>query len=769
MDMPRYFYLLALCIGAFLPVFTSKIYFQPLWVVMSAALLFWRSPSMRAIGLVCVGAAIASWQLQDIIDRQLPVGIEKRDLLVTLVIGNGVSVGADTVRFGGRILAMEHADMSACTECRAMVGRLVRLSWRRYGASPRIVAGEKWTMAVRLKRPRGFVNPGGFDYQAWLLNSGISATGYVKKSPQTTRHDSSEGGGGLVSGVRLVISDDLGMFKHSALLKALMVGDKSAISQEQWAVFQATGTLHLMAISGLHIGLIAMLGFVLVRALLGLFSLTYSVGYIRGIPAVASILVSACYVAVSGYGIPAQRAWWAVVLVASLYVFGRRINPFYLLLYVVLCVVLLNPLAPTQNGFWLSFGAVMVLMLGFAFRSRDINWVLGLIRAQVIVTIGLPIMLIALHLPVSVSGFLANIVAVPVISFVVMPLLFLSALFTPMSTAVASVFIGFADWSMDVLWAYLLWMSRIGGELWFSVQSQWLLFIGAAAVALLIAPRALKLAPLAGVLLLTVWFSQSFQRENIKPTITVLDVGQGLSVVVNSGQKTLVYDTGARFSENFDAGSGVVAPFLRSKNIQKIETIVVSHGDNDHAGGLDGLIEQLPYTQMLSNHHAEALSAEPCLSGQTFNHDAIKYTVLWPQSSTLGGGSSNNDSCVLLVEVAGVTILLAGDIEKDVEKALVSEGRLPRGIDILIAPHHGSNTSSSIDFIKWLNPQHIIVSAGYLNRYRHPSKAVLTRYEDIGARVWSTAIHGAVTAVVETDRASRLFSEREQAKKPWFD
>ncbi len=769
MDMPRYFYLLALCFGAFLPLYSTGFYCQTLCVVASATFLFWWSFTVRIIGLVCIGAIIASWQLQSVIDRQLPKELAQQDLLVTLSIEKGGAVGGDTVRFQGRVLSMGRADMTLCIECGQMLGRLVRLSWRRDGETPSMMAGQKWTGMVRLKRPRGFVNPGGFDYHAWLLNKGISATGYVKKSSVTKLHSPSEAGGLFVSRIRQSISHDLEVFKYSALLKALMVGDTSAISRAQWTVFQATGTQHLVAISGLHIGLIAMIGFVSVRFLLGVFSLSHSVGAVRIVPAIVSILFSACYVALSGYGIPAQRAWWAVALVGVLYVFGRRINPFYMLLYVVLCVVLLNPLAPTQNGFWLSFGAVTVLMLGFAFRSSERRWVLGLLRAQVVISIGLPIMLIALQLPVSVSGFLANIVAVPVISFVVMPLLFFSTLLTVLSSSAASVFIALADWCMHVLWRYLSWLSEFGGELWFSVPSAWLLCVGALAVATLLMPKAFKMAPLAGVLVLIVWFSQSFLQNRIKPTLTVLDVGQGLSVVITSGRKTLVYDVGARFSENFDAGSGVVAPFLRSKNIKDIETIVISHGDNDHAGGLSGLIDQLPYAQLLSNHHSERLSVEPCLSDRIFYHEKVKYTVVWPQGDMLGKDSSNNDSCVLLVEIADITVLLAGDIEKAVEKTLISGGSLPKDIDILIAPHHGSSTSSSYEFLKWLNPKHIIVSAGYLSRYRHPSKAVLKRYDDLNARVWNTAIQGAVTVELENNHGSRLFTERERAKKPWFD
>ncbi len=767
--MPRYFYLLAICIGAFIPAYSAALYFQVLSVVTGAVFLFWRVPAFRVVGLICVGALISTWKLQSAIDSQLPKILEKKDLLVTLVTENGVSNEGETVRFEGRILAMDRADMQACMECSAMIGRRIRLSWRGNERSAGIVAGQKWAFTVRLKRPRGFVNPGGFDYQAWLLSKDLSATGYVRKSAAPIMDGTYEQGSFVVSGIRRSMSDGLEAFRYSALLKALMVGDKSDISADQWAVFQTTGTLHLMAISGLHIGLVAMIGFVLVRFLLGVFAFSCSVGLIRCVPAAASILLSAFYVALSGYGIPAQRAWWAVVLLGVLYIFGRRINPFYLLLYVVLCVVLMNPLAPIQHGFWLSFGAVIVLMLGFAFRSSDTNWVLGLMRAQVMITIGLPIMLITLNLPVSVSGFLANIVAVPLISFVVMPLLFLSAFLTSISMTATSVFVGLSDWSLHVLWAYLSRLSEFGGELWISVQPPWLLYLGAIAVSLLLMPKAFKVAPLAGVLVLAVWCSLYFQQESIKPTLTVLDVGQGLSVAVNSGRKTLIYDVGARFSDNFDVGSGVVAPFLRSKNIRQVDTIVVSHGDGDHAGGLNGLIEQLPYTQILSNHHGEALLAAPCLSGHRFYHEAIIYTVIWPQSNMLGESSSNNDSCVLLVEVEGLTILLAGDIEKEVEQILVSNGLLPKNIDVLIAPHHGSNTSSSSAFLNWLNPKEIIVSAGYLNRYRHPSKAVLKRYEETEAKVWNTAIHGAVTVELEKGHSPRLFSERERAKKSWFD
>ncbi len=782
-------------------------------VSLCAVAPFFRFFVARGIAVFILGCLLSFVQLHSVLNRQLSASLQGHELQATVVVLALPVEKGRSVRFVVRVIEIARVGEKYCDQCAGLVGEKIRLSWRRAGAFETLRAGQYWSLKVKLKTPRGFVNPGGFDYQAWLLNQGVSATGYVrsgnknlmlplKKSTrssfQSPSQSSSKSPSQYFASIAGFIEARLfasGGFESEAIMRALLLGDKSRLTPDQWNVFQKTGTTHLMAISGLHIGLVAMMFFIAVRRLIGVIPFALPVIVIRVLPVLFSVVFSGLYAGVSGFAVPSQRAWFIVVFANICYFFGRKINPFRVLLYAAIFVVLLNPLSVTQNGFWLSFTAVFLLVYCFAFRVERFSSIKGLIIAQWVVCVGLSMVLFACVLPMSGLGPVANIVAVPLVSFVVIPALFLAALLSLWSAELSKIALTVADFSLQKLWSILHWLSSIDLNLWFSPFSVWFAVLGFIGCMFVLAPRAFKLQLPGLILIVLVLFAGRSDRMSDFYRMTILDVGQGLSVVIESPSKTMVYDVGAKFSPSFDIGSRVLAPYLRYRNRMNIDSLVISHGDNDHAGGLKGLLALVRVERLFMNQDvidvqsgggqkkgenkqqkglggtglSQPESIESCIKGLKWRMDDLEIKVLWPTLQSLSNNHSNNDSCVVWLRSADVSILLTGDIEKTVENELISSGVLPKKVDVLLAPHHGSKTSSSLAFIHAVNARHVIFSSGYLNRYKHPSSVIEKRYRLGGSKAWNTAEHGAITVEWRRDEFLRVFSERLKNAKLWYD
>lgn len=808
--MSLIFYPVLFLLGLTLPVFSSELLPLTIPIVSLCAVAplcrFWVA---RAIAIFILGCLLSFVQLQSVLDRQLPDSLQGQELQATVVVlGLPVEKGR-SVRFVARVIKVSRVGEKNCEQCAGLVGEKIRLSWRKEGVFETLRAGQYWSLTVKLKTPRGFVNPGGFDYQAWLLNQGLSATGYVRsgnKKPnlpvenltRSSFQSPLQSPSQYFASIAGFIEDRLfasGGFESKAIMRALLLGDKSRLLPAQWDIFQKTGTTHLMAISGLHIGLVAMMFFIAVRRLIGVIPFALPAIVIRVLPVLFSVVFSGLYVGVSGFAVPSQRAWFIVVFANVCYFFGRKINPFRVLLYAAIFVVLVNPLSVTQNGFWLSFTAVFVLMYCFAFRVERFSSIKGLIIAQWVVCVGLSMVLFACALPMSGLGPVANIVAVPLVSFIVIPALFLATLLSLWSAELSMLALSVADFSLQKLWSFLHWLSSIDLNVWFSPFSIWFAVLGFIGCMFVLTPRVFKLHLPGLILIVLALFAGRSDRMSDIYRMTVLDVGQGLSIVIESPSQTMVYDVGAKFSPSFDIGSRVLAPYIRYRNISNIDTLVISHGDNDHAGGLEGLLASVRVERLLMNQKVIDVPGgggqrsdenkqqkdvgregqfqpeiiESCLEGQKWRMDGLTVQVLWPTEQSLTNNHSNNDSCVVWLKSKDVSILLTGDIEKVVEDELISSGVLPRNIDVLLAPHHGSKTSSSLAFVHAVNARHVIFSSGYLNRYKHPSSVIEKRYGLGGSKAWSTAEHGAITVEWAHDEPLRVFSERLINAKLWYD
>lgn len=718
----------------------------PAWVapalaVIASVLLI--SRRLRLPTLFLLGLAWALIFAAARVDEKLVSALERQDLTLEGTVASLPQTLDDGIRFD-----FYPSDHSAAAQ---VPGRL-RLGW--YRAYPTLKAGERWRLRVRLKRPHGFFNPGGFDYEAWLFSHGIGATGYVRPDPVNARLASA---GSLSLGVwrqrlydRIVAVLDGSPMR--GIVAALAMGEEGGISQEQWEVLRRTGTAHLVAISGSHIGLIAGLTFFLALRVLALFGLKRWPP-----PALAAGLASTAafgYTALADFAIPTQRALVMVAIVMGGIIVRRNLRPTHTLCLALLAVSACDPLAVLAPGFWLSFAAVGLILFAVTGRLSAPGFWQGLLRMNWVTALGLFPLLLLFFQQVSLISPLANLIAIPTMGMLAIPWCLLGSLALLIHEPTGSLLLGGAAYLIHGVWQLLEWLSELPGIQWRHAQPPgWSLIFAVPGILLLLAPRGIPGRWL-GVLLLAP--AVSVLPKPVPPSglrLTLLDVGQGLSAVVQTRAHTLVFDTGARFGPGFDIGSAVLEPFLLNRDIRQVDALVVSHGDNDHLGGAQSLLERMPVALSLSSVPDRLPGAGLCHVGQQWVWDGAHFEMLSPFGDA---GNDNDQSCVLKVTAPGGCVLLTGDIERAAEARLVDHYGASLRCDVLIAPHHGSRTSSTPPFVEAVRPRFALISAGYLNPYGLPAKPVVERYRRAGAIAFNTAELGALS--VEFDPALGLLT-----------
>ncbi|WP_339083450.1 DNA internalization-related competence protein ComEC/Rec2 [Pseudomonas sp. TMP9] len=695
----------------------------PLWLLIlfpiaGLLLLPFRS---YPIALFLFGFTWACVSAQWALDDRLAPSVDARTLWLQGQVVGLPEVSGGVVRF----------ELEQAVSRRELLPKRLRLSW--YGG-PAVHAGETWRLAVRLKRPHGLVNPQAFDYEAWLLTQRIGATGTVKSGELLTP---ASGTGAWRDRLRQHLLATPAHGREGALA-ALVLGDGSGLSTADWQVLQNTGTVHLMVISGQHIGLLATL----------LYSLVAGLARVGGWPRSWPWLPCACVLAFSGalaYGllagfeVPVQRACVMVGLVLLWRWRFRHLGVGLPVLLALLAVLLLEPLASLQPGFWLSFGAVALLILIFSGRLGVWPWWGTLLRAQWAMAIGLLPLLLALGLPVSASGPLANLVAVPVIGLLVVPLALLGTLLLPVP-GVGATLIGVAGWVLHLMFMLLSQLS-VWLPAWLpSALPFWAWLLVALGALVLLLPAALPMRSLGALLLLPLLFSPQQRPEYGRAEVWLLDVGQGLAVLVRTQQHDLLYDAGPRFGE-FDTGERVVLPSLRALDVRGLDLLLLSHADNDHAGGAAAIKRGLPVSRVVSgepDNVAHSLQAQACKSEQ-WQWDGVAFST-WQWAGATDG---NQASCVLLVEANGERLWLTGDIDSHAERALLNSTLLMPA-QWLLAPHHGSRSSSSAALLAQVKPAAVLISRGAHNAFGHPHADVMGRYEAVAARAYDTAVQGAL-------------------------
>ncbi len=640
--------------------------------------------------------------------------------------------------------------------CAGPLPRRLRLSWF---SAPPVVPGESWQLRIRLRSVRGYQNPGGFDYEAWSLANRIDGGGSVRFG----RRQASEEGFSW-DRVRLNLRGRIGAasLQNPGIVLALLTGDGELITDTDWALFRRTGTVHLMVISGLHLTIVAGAGALIGRGLARLWPRRLAIAG-SGLPSVVCAIVAVTlYACLAGWGVPVLRAWVAAVAVLCVLPLGRHKSLPMVFLWVAATVLTVDPLAPLQAGFWLSFGAVAILLGYFSSRHERRSQLRTLTMAQLVLGLAMVPALASTLGSVAWVGPIANLIAVPVVSVVVVPLDLVAGLLLTLFDTDAIWLLRVTDWIVSAVVAYLRALDRF----------EWIGFVAehsivaiatnalACALALLPLPLRHRVLLLPCVLLPFVPVTEATPDDDYR--VTVLDVGQGLAVVVDTARHRLLFDAGPRFPSGFDLGNAVVVPNLQREGRRTLDVAILSHSDTDHVGGYDTVARSIPVHALIGGEPvAGTHTLRACRAGQAWQWDGVAFRILHPP----GTAASNNDaSCVLSIDNGRRRALLPGDITESSERTLSTHLRTVP-VDFLVAAHHGSRSSSSESFVQATRPRIVVVSAGHLNRFRHPHPQTSCRFQRAGADVYLTSMSGAVAW--RTDRAYEVLEWRRRSPPYW--
>ncbi|MGG2023993.1 DNA internalization-related competence protein ComEC/Rec2 [Pseudomonas sp. S8] len=712
--------MMALAVGLLVPVFLPVL--PPVGLMMLLPLVGLMLLPFRSypLAFLLFGFTWACVSAQSALNDRLPAALDGETRWVEGRVVGLPQTGEGVVRF-------ELADARSRHE---KLPSLMRLAWH---AGPPLNSGERWRLAVKLKRPSGLLNPDAFDYEAWLLAQRIGATGTIKDGQRLA-----EAGWAWRDSIRqrLLEVDTQG---RGGALAALVLGDGSGVSREDWQILQDTGTVHLLVISGQHIGMLAAVMYLLVAGLAryGWWPLRWP-----WLPWACGLAFAAAlgYGLLAGFDVPVQRACVMVGLVLLWRLRFRHLGAWWPLLLAFDALLLLDPLASLRPGLWLSFAAVGILIFTFGGRLGAWKWWQTWTRAQWLIALGLCPVLLALNLPISLSGPLANLLAVPWVSLLVLPPALLGTLLLPVPYVGAGLLWlagGLIDWLFRGL-------SVIAGAwpAWISPSLPWwTLLIGSLGAVLLLLPRGVPLRPLGWPLLLILLAPPRERVAEGLADIWQLDVGQGLAILIRTRHHTLLYDAGPRFGD-FDLGQRVVLPALHKLGVERIDLMLLSHADADHAGGALAVSRGLKVTRVISGDPPglpAILRAEACESGRQWQWDGVRFQ-LWQWSAA---HDRNQRSCVLQIEANGERLLLTGDIDTAAERALL-KSPLALPTHWLQAPHHGSRSSSSMALLRALRPHSVLISRGQGNSFGHPHPLVLARYRQQGLRIYDSAQHGAI-------------------------
>jgi len=656
-------------------------------------------------------------------------------------------------------------------------------SWDEVPAFPRAAqfrAGERWRLTVRLKRPHSTQNPHVFDFESLMLANNIRATGSIKaKAKNEKLQDFVWRPQYVIEHLRelakLRIAHVLTDKQYLGVVQALVMGDDSAITFDDWQVFLRTGTSHLMSISGLHITMLSGLAFALVSFVWRRVPQLASRLPTRKAAVVVGALTALSYSLIAGFSVPTQRTLYMLTVFAIALWSGRQLVMTQVLAFAVLVVVLLDPWAVVSAGFWLSFGAVAMISYALGGRVGQPHWFKVAVQTQWAVTVGMvPLLLMMFH-QASMISLVANAFAIPLISFVVTPLALLGS-FLPIDAAL--------NLSYQALWLCmeaLKWLNQLPNAVWQQhTPAMWTLLPAVVGVVWVLLPRGVPMRWLGLVGFLPMLLIAAPRPAHGEMRITVLDVGQGLSVLVQTATRAFLYDAGPKYSQQSDAGARIVVPFLQGEGISALDGLMVSHDDNDHSGGMDSLLAQMPVTWLASSlpdsrKYSTPVNKMRCFAGQQWVWDDVRFHVLFPTLESYEDSSikDNNRSCVIKISNSAGSLLLVGDIEKQAEFQLVDSSADGLKSDILVAPHHGSKSSSTKVFIDAVQPKHTVFTAGYLNRFKHPAPKVVARYQDAGSAIHRSDYHGALTINTHSELASEhqisVSSWRKQSKRYWHD
>lgn len=743
-------------------------------------------------------AAVLGWCWASLIAlhglaQQLSPALEERDITVVGVVTSLPAQADYGQRFQFSIERVVSPDIRL-----EQLPKKVLLSWYAVNPEANLIAvqpGERWQLNIRLRRPHGLANPYGFDYEVWLLEQGLGATGTVRadKADENSatknlrRQD-------FVFSIKNCIEWSRGKLRnrilsalagqpYAAIIVALVIGDQNGIAQNDWQVFARTGVNHLIAISGLHISMLAGLAAAIMlycwrHPLLGRFQLPLWVPA-QKMAALASVLIAALYVALAGFGVPAQRTLIMICVVAGTIWADRKTSVTNVLFLALGVVLLVDPWAVLAPGFWLSFSAVGIIFYvsqgrrdqqaesslspQFAVSKtstgrRWLDWCRQASVTQYAITIGLVPLTLLLFNQVSLVSPIANAIATPVISLLVTPLALLGSILASVVPDPAGGWLLLVTHQiLSYLFACLSWLNQFSWAVWQAPRPAiWMLICAVIGTCWCLAPKGWPLRWTGLIAWLPLCLNTSDTPREGEFNVTALDVGQGMALLIETAHHRMLYDTGPAYSPTSDAGSRVIYPYLTMRGINHLDGLMISHNDTDHSGGAISLMQQLKFAWVSSSLKSDTQIVQmagqlseysDCLAGQQWQWDGVQFEVLHPTVSIYDNEKwkPNARSCTLKITQGRHAILLAGDIEAVQEKELVRRVPEKLAATVLLAPHHGSGTSSTMEFLNAVHPRYALFQLGYHNRYHHPKTDVWQRYADLGITRLRSDHSGAIT------------------------
>ena len=757
------------------------------WLLLISPLTFYpfyfrrSNPLVRSIYILLLAALAcgsgfyhAAWQAEQRLAVSLPDEWQGRDIEVIGVIAELPRRYERGLRFG--------FDVEQTLTPQASVPRHVYLStYSDDKTAPlELRAGERWRLTLRLKQPHGAANPHGFDFEAWALERNIRATGYVRNSEKLlARHpkgdnrridERADGLGYRIETWREAVRDKfdatLGDAPYAGVLSALAIGDQNSIAPSQWQVFTRTGVNHLMSISGLHITMLAGIAFAVAYWLWRRSARLALLLPARKAAALAALLTAIGYALLSGFAVPAHRTVFMGGAVAAALWLNRNFSPGQILSIALLGVLIPDPWAVISAGFWLSFGAVALILYVTAYRIEKANWqregdgeaaghpsayflrvLMQYASVQWAMVIGLTPLLLGLFQQVSLVSPLANAIAIPLVSLVVAPLALLGAVL-PVEAP-----LWLAHIAMDGAMHFLEWLDALPQAVWTQhAPPAWSVFVAMLGALWILLPRGFPARWLGFLLLLPMFLNKPDAPAQGALRLIVFDVGQGLAVSAQTRNHALLYDAGPDFSGEADSGNRILIPALRALGIAGLDGLILSHNDTDHTGGAASVMQAIPIGWVSSSLPAahpllqQTADTLRCTGGQAWQWDGVGFEILHPGEASYANAKirDNNRGCVLRISIGKQHILLAADIEKESERQLLREhaDKLPAAL--LVVPHHGSKTSSTDEFVSAVSPDYAVFTAGYRNRFGHPKEEVLQRYAGSGAQLLRSDEDGAI-------------------------
>ena len=728
------------------------------------ALLALRHARLRPLLWLAAGAAWTSLSASERLAERLPFAAHGADFMVTGVVASFPSAAPGQITFAFAVAEPRPPAVPA----------RIRLTW--YDAPAGVAPGDSLRLTARLRPPRGTRNPGGFDYERWLLVEGYGATGYVREGVVAVPGDGLAARWLRFRGVlaqRIGAAAGDGDGDAAALVTALALGERFRFTEQHWADFRRTGTSHLVAVSGMHVALLGLVVFAVLRwawlrlpAPFGSYDLEAA--------AAASVLATFYYAALTGFAVPAQRSLVMIAVALAALVARRAVSPVQLLAATLLAVLVFDPFAPLAASFWLSFVAVAVLLAlaaprpltsaerGLVARAR--GGVHAFVRLQWWIGLALVPLTVTYFGEMSVVGPLVNLVAIPLFNLVLVPLTVLATIglsFDALAAHVAPLVaaVGYlASVTVKCLHAVAMWP----GAAYTVPLPPWpALAVAACGVALAVGGGALPGRRLAWLALLPLFVPALRLPAVGTARAVVLDVGHGLAVLVETRHHRLLFDAGPVSRSGFDAGAEVVVPALGSAGRRGLDRLVVSHADSDHAGGVAAVLAAFPGVDVWKGPDATALPGSVCERGQQWEWDGVRFAILHPGVDF--GARGNDSSCVLAVTAGAARLLVTGDVERLGERALLTQ---PIAADVVVVPHHGSATSSSPAFVAAVGARFAVVSAGFANRWGFPRPEVRERWEQGGAAVVVTGEAGAVSVELGPEGAA-VSTERDGRHRYW--